>query len=307
MPLIRIAGCQMEPAFADIPANLEKVASLTRKAADAGARLVVFPECALSGYCFDSIEQALPASQPVPGPATELLAGLCRELSLYIVVGMLECADGRVYNAAVLIGPAGVVGTYRKVHLPWLGVDRFTEPGDRGFGVFELSDPALDAGGAAGPPLPWLRVGMNICYDGSFPEGSRVMALRGADLIVLPTNWPPGAEITAEHVVNARAGENNVYFAAINRVGDEGGFHFIGCSKIADHFGRTMVYAEHDRPELLIADIDPALARNKHIVRVPRLHEIDRFRDRRPELYGEVVAPVAGAARRGPGGGGCCG
>jgi predicted amidohydrolase len=304
MPTIRIAGVQMEPVFADRAKNLESIASLTRKAAGMGAKLVIFPECALSGYCFDSVAQALPASEPVPGPSTTKLAELCRELGVYVITGMLERAGEKVYNAAVLIGPAGVVGCYRKVHLPWLGIDRFAEPGDRGFAVYELPEPNGKPGVAA---EPWLKVGMNICYDGSFPEASRVMALHGADLIALPTNWPPAAEITAEHVINTRANENNVYFAAVNRVGTEGGFEFIGCSKIADNLGRTMVYAKHAEPEILVADIDPALARNKHLVRVPKLHEIDRFRDRRPETYAQVVAPVPGGTRRGPGGGSCCG
>ncbi len=93
----------------------------------------------------------------------------------------------------------------------------------------------------------------------------------------------------AEHVINSRALENAVYFAAVNRVGTERGFTFIGHSKIADPSGRTLAYANHDREEILIAEIDPQLARRKHIVRRPGEHEIDRLADRRPELYGPVV------------------
>ena len=163
---------------------------------------------------------------------------------------------------------------YRKIHLPFLGMDRFTTPGDRPFAVHE----------AAG-----MRIGMNICYDGGFPESARVMTLQGADLVVLPTNWPPGAECMAGCAVNTRAMENNIYYAACDRVGDERGFHFIGQSKICDPRGDTLAEAPHDREEIIYAQIDVAKARDKKIVRVPKLHEIDRVRDRRPEMYGEIV------------------
>jgi 5-aminopentanamidase len=126
---------------------------------------------------------------------------------------------------------------------------------------------------------------MNICYDGAFPEAARVMALDGADLIVLPTNWPPGAECTAEFVINARAMENHVYYLAVNRVGTERGFRFIGQSKICGPHGEVLAEARHENEAILYAEIDPALARRKRVVRVPGLHEIDRFADRRPEMY----------------------
>src|SRR6202030_44525 len=109
--------------------------------------------------------------------------------------------------------------TYRKAHRPFLGVDRFTAPGDRPFAVHDL-------GG--------LRVGIHICYDGSFPESARVLTLLGADLVVLPTNWPPGAAGTAKYLVPARALENQVFYAAVNRVGTERGFAFIGRTRIID-------------------------------------------------------------------------
>ena len=110
----------------------------------------------------------------------------------------------------------------------------------------------------------------------------------GADLIVLPTNWPPGAECMAGCAVNTRAMENNVYYAACDRVGDERGFHFIGQSKICDPRGRALAEAG-DREQILYAQVDVAFAREKKIIRVPKLHEIDRLRDRRPEFYDEIV------------------
>lgn len=276
---LKIAAVQCDVALGQPEANLEAMARLAGKAAAQGAELVVFPECAVTGYCFESLEEAHQFAEPVPGPSTRRMHELCRALGLHLVAGMLERDGGRVYNACVLVGPGGVVGRYRKLHLPYLGVDRFTTPGDRPPEVWEVP---TAAGG--------LRVGMNICYDGSFPETARVLALAGADLVVLPTNWPPGAQCTAEYVLNARALENHIYYLAANRVGTERGFTFIGRSRICDPHGRTL-QAAGSEPCTLYAEIEPPLARNKHIVRVPGKHEIHRFRDRRPEMYGLIVQP----------------
>lgn len=271
---MKIAGVQMDVVFGDREANLARITTSLRETAAAGAHLTVFPECSLPGYCFDSLAEARPHAEPIPGPSTSRLADTCRELSVCAVVGLLEADGGRLFNAAALVGSTGVVAKYRKVHLPYLGVDRFTTPGDQPF-----------AAHAAGE----LRVGMSICYDAAFPEAARVLALEGADLIVLPTNWPPGAECTADFVINARAMENNVYYMAVNRVGNERGFRFIGQSKICDPRGKVLVEAPHENETILYAEIDPAFARQKHIVRVPGKHEIDRFADRRPEMYGRLT------------------
>lgn len=270
---IKIAGVQMDVAFADKAKNLRRIIQFTEAAAMDGARLVVFPECAVTGYCFESREEALPFAERVPGPSCEQVAKVCERLNVCVILGLLEQDGDKLFNAAVLIGPQGVLGSYRKVHLPYLGVDRFTTPGDQGFKVFEVAQ---------------VRVGMNICYDGAFPEAARVMALDGADLIALPTNWPPGAECTADYVINTRALENKVYYLAVNRVGTERGFRFIGKSKICDTHGNTLAVAEHDHETTLYAEIDTSEARRKRIVRVPEKHIIDRFADRRPEMYGRI-------------------
>lgn len=273
---MKIAGAQMDVQLGDVAANLAGMLSRLRAAVAQGAQLVVFPECALSGYCFESLDEARAHAQTIPGPATEQMRRACADLGCHAIFGLLESDGSRLFNAAVLVGPSGVVGSYRKVHLPYLGIDMFTTPGDRPFAVH-----------AAGE----VRVGMNICYDAAFPEASRVMALQGADLIALPTNWPPGAECTAASVINARALENGVFFIAVNRVGVERGFEFIGRSKLVDPYGRTIVEARGLGEEILVADIDVERARNKHYIRVPGKHEIDRFADRRPEFYGPVTEP----------------
>jgi predicted amidohydrolase len=132
---------------------------------------------------------------------------------------------------------------------------------------------------------------MHICYDGGFPEPARVMSLLGADLLVLPTNWPTHSECAAEHTIPARALENTVYVIAVNRVGEESGFRFIGTSSVADPGGRVLAKAGGQAEEMFLADIDPARARQKHLVRVPGRHEINRIADRRPRFYQVIVEP----------------
>ena len=271
-----IAGIQTDVVFQDVNANLTALESQVRSEVARGTQLTVFPECFTTGYCFDSLDDAMALAENVPGPTTERIAKLCKELNTFVVCGMLEKSGTQLFNTAVLVGPDGLIGSYRKVHLPFLGVDRFTTPGDRPFEVFE----------AAG-----VRIGMLICYDGGFPEASRVLAIQGADIILLPTNWPPGGAYMAEFSINCRAMENGVYFAAVNRVGTENGFTFIGKSRICSPVGATMTSIDNDTPGILRAEIDPAAARAKRIVRIPGRHIIDRMADRRPDMYGEICEP----------------
>jgi predicted amidohydrolase len=276
MTLIRVAAVQMEPRFREVTANLEVILGTTRQAAHAGAQLVAFPECALTGYCFDSKGEALDMAEPIPGPSTEAVASVCAEWGAFAVYGLLERDGQRLYNACALVGPEGVIGSYRKVHLPYMGVDRWANPGDRPFAVHEVAG---------------VRVGMHICYDGAFPETGRVLTLLGADLLVLPTNWPTHSECAAEHMVACRAMENVVYMMAVNRVGQERGFRFIGRSSIADPTGAIIAAASPDAEQILYAEVDPARSRQKRLVRVPGKAEIDRITDRRPEFYGLLVEP----------------
>jgi predicted amidohydrolase len=274
--IYRVAGVQMDPKLGRLDENLERIVERLEAAARAGAHLVVFPECALSGYGFSSREEGLAHAVPIGGPAVRRVVAACERSRCYAVFGLLERDGSRLFNACVLAGPDGVIGSYRKVHLPYLGIDMFVDPGDRPFAVH-------DAGG--------VRVGMHICYDGSFPESARVLSLLGADLLVLPTNWPTHSECAAEHMIPTRAMENTVYAMAVNRVGEESGFRFIGSSSIVDPNGRVLARAGVDTDEIITAEIDPSRARQKHLVRVPDRHEIDRFRDRRPRFYEPLVAP----------------
>jgi len=274
--VMRAAAVQMDVRLGEVSHNLAVMLAKLHEAADHGAKLVVFPECALTGYGFESREEAWPYAQAIPGPSVQSFAAECARREIWAIYGLLERDGECLYNSCVLVGPNGVVGSYRKVHLPFLGVDRFTDPGNRPFEVQEIGR---------------LRVGMHICYDGAFPESGRVLGLLGADLLVLPTNWPPHSECAAEHMIACRAFENVVFAVAVNRVGEERGFRFIGRSSFADPKGTILAMASPDDEEILYADIDPARSRQKRLVRVPGKHEVDRIGDRRPSFYRTIVEP----------------
>ena len=275
---VKIAAVQMDPKITKNRENLDKVLLETRIAAKNGADLIVFPECALTGYVFSSREEVMPFTESIPGASTESLAAYCKELGVHVIVGLLEKDADKYYNAAVLIGPGGLVGKYRKTHLPFLGVDRFLDAGDEPFQVYKT---------------PIGNIGINICYDCNFPEGARVMTLLGADIIVLPTNWPVGREKVPGYVINTRAFENNVHFVAADRVGNERGASFIGRSKIISASGDTLAEASSDKEETIYAEVSLMEARQKQVVFKPGEFEVNFIRDRRPELYGEVTKQQA--------------
>ena len=182
MDTVRVAAVQFDPQIGRVEQNLGAMRERLAEAADRGAKLVVFPECALAGYCFESRAEALEYAETIPGPSLDRVARECAERGVSAIVGLLERDGERLFNACALVTPGGVAASYRKVHLPFLGVDRFTDPGDRPFEVVE----------GAG-----LRIGMHICYDGAFPEVGRILSLLGADLLALPTNWPIRTEVQA--------------------------------------------------------------------------------------------------------------
>ncbi|MEZ6122839.1 MAG: carbon-nitrogen hydrolase family protein [Planctomycetaceae bacterium] len=273
---MQISGIQTDVTLGDRAANLQRMQAAVETEVAAGSQLIVFPECFTSGYCFDSKDEAMQHAETMDGESVRFAAELCRRHNCSIVFGMLERDGDRLFNVAALVGPQGLIGSYRKTHLPFLGVDRFTSFGDRPYEVF-------DVGG--------VRVGMLICYDGGFPEASRVLAVRGADIILLPTNWPPGAEYMSCFSINARAMENGLYFLAVDRIGKERGFSFIGRSRFCDPVGATLDSADHADPAVIRATIDVSKARTKTIVRVPGKHIIDRMADRRPELYSPLTEP----------------
>jgi 5-aminopentanamidase len=272
---MQVAVAQIEPKLFEKEHNLDACLARLEGAAAAGAELLVLPECAIPGYMFSSAEEALPYAEEIPGPSTDALAAACRRLDVHVVCGLLERDGDALRNAAVLVGPDGLIGVYRKTHLPYLGVDRFVTPGDE-LSVWET---------------PLGRIGIEICYDLRFPEVTRTLALQGADIVAHPTNFPLAARIQTELITCARAAENRVYLLTANRVGKERWGEFCGWSQIVDPYGSRLAEAGETGEALLVAEIDVEQARDKDYV-VPGEYELYLLGDRRPELYGALTEPV---------------
>jgi predicted amidohydrolase len=269
---MRVAVAQIEPKLADKERNLEVCVARLEEAAAENAQLLVLPECAIPGYMFDSLEEALSFAEEVPGPASEALERECRRLGLHVVCGLLERDGDLLRNTAVLVGPNGLIGSYRKSHLPFLGADRFVTPGDE-LHVWDT---------------PLGRIGVEICYDLRFPEVTRTLALKGADIVAHPTNFPMAARVQTEVITRARAAENRIYLLTANRVGTERTGEFCGWSQIVDPYGTRLDEADETEERLLVADAELEKARDKDYV-IPGEYELYLFGDRRPELYGALV------------------
>ncbi|TWU40716.1 carbon-nitrogen hydrolase family protein [Novipirellula artificiosorum] len=269
-----IACVQTDIGFANRSENQNRIGDALGEASKRGAELVVMPECMLSGYAYESRDHAMEQAITLDHPVFGEIAQVCAARRLHVTFGFLETDGQRLFNASVLVGPAGIAGHYRKIHLPHLGVDRFVDRGDIPYQAF----PAGEA-----------KVGLAICYDSSFPEPMRVLGLGGAEIIALGTNWPTAAERTAQIVPPARSMENHLFFVAANRIGSEGGFEFCGRSSICGPDGVVLAQSHDNAPVILYADVNLTEARNKRIERTPGTHVIDRFKDRCPEFYGRIT------------------
>jgi len=272
-PPIRVSCIQFAPQIGAVAANTARAAELVRAAAAEGSGLIVLPELASTGYVFETQEEAASLAEPVPdGPTTRAWAALAAELGIHLVAGIAEKAGGTLYNAAVIVGPEGYIGTYRKAHL-WDRENLFFARGDLGFPVF---DTALG------------KVGVAICYDGWFPETFRQLALGGAEIVCIPTNWvpmpdqPAGEAAMANTLHRAAAHSNGLFIACADRVGTERGQPFEGQSLIIGPKGWPLAGpASRDRTEILSAVVDLAEAGAKDLNRFNSL-----LRDRRTDIYG---------------------
>jgi len=270
---MKVAVVQMDVKILEKQRNLEKILEGLESAARAGAGIAVFPECALTGYCFTGRDEADPFAEPVPGPSSEKLWRAAKSLDCTVVFGLLERDGDRIFNAAAVVTPQGIAGTFRKLHLPCLGIDRIITPGDKPFPVFETLHG---------------KIGINICFDCSFPEAGRVLKLKGAQLLAIPTNFPIGSD-SWQHTPKVRAIENHFHVAVADRVGEERGFRFSGHSQIVDFTGQVLAEAGETEETILIADLDLIGADRNRVVRVPGQWEFDRIAARRPEMYGPLV------------------
>ncbi len=272
---VRVCGVQTDPRLGEPATNSELIRDRMSEAVSQGAQLVVFPEAALTGYVFDTREEALDGAVDAGSPAVQRVREAARKLGVWSVFGAIErvrnsgtaAGHDRLYNSAFLCTPSGELHRYRKVHTLCLGVDRFTTPGDEGFRVWEL---------------PFGRIGLNICYDGSFPESARILKLLGAQLIVLPTNWPELYLSTEK--IRLRALENHLYYLAVNRVGTERGVTFPGGSTAAGPRGELLAELGAE-PLSFMVEMDLASADANRVVEDPGKYEFDYVADRRPDAY----------------------
>lgn len=250
-PTTKCAAVQIDPKLMKKEKNLQKILLKIREAVANGVRLIVFPECVLTGYVFSSREETAAYAETIPGPATEAVTAVCRELDVYVIFGLLEKDDDRLYNAAALVGPGGLIGKYRKTHLYMSGLDRFVDAGDMPLEVHRT---------------PVGNVGILMYHDLDFPEPARVLMSKGADILAVPANWPCLTSDVPRPVVTTRAVENLVHVVAANRVGTERNVTFLGQSKIVNAVGRTKIDASMTGEEIIYAEIDLAFARQKHPV-----------------------------------------
>lgn len=268
------ASLQFNPLMYELDANIDALCDVLGQLFDqTGARLVVAPEMCTTGYGYTSRADIEPYVDTIPGKATEAVGELCAEHGAYVVFGMAERDEETdiYYNAAVLVGPDGVVGKYRKTH-QWETEEHWAAWGDLGFPVFDT-----DLG----------RIGINICMDAAYMESARCLAVAGANILCFPTN----SSAQAIAALPARAMQNGMYVVSGNRSNTENGFHMIGGSAIWSPEGELLAQAplvmtsdeDIDEAAWYTAQIDPALYDNDNRARMA---------GRRPELYQNLLLHI---------------
>ncbi|MFH8517107.1 carbon-nitrogen hydrolase family protein [Streptomyces gelaticus] len=265
MPPLRTALLQNSGRPGHVAENIEVLDGAARRAADAGARLLVCPELFLTGYAIGAEVPRL--AEPADGPSALAVGEIAARHGLAVLYGYPEREGEQIFNAAQLIGPDGTaLANYRKTHL---------------FGGFEQEWFTPGEQAVVQAELDGVRIGIVICYDVEFPENVRAHALAGTDLLLVPTAVMHPFQFVAESVVPVRAFENQMYVAYVNRTGQEGEFEFVGLSCLAGPDGAVRSRAGRGK-ELVVGEVDPALLSASRAAN-PYLH------DRRPGLYGSLV------------------
>ena len=265
----RAAVCQFEPLLLDKEANLVRMEDLVRRAAAEGARLAVFAECCLTGYGvgrdgYRMIELAEPVDGPERGPSVRRMEQVAADTGVQVVFGMPErAAGGRVHNSAVIVDPSGATTVaHRKAHL-WGAEGKIFTPGDSFL-------PRMAPEGLLGPL---------VCYDLDYPESSRTLVMRGAEVLTVCNAFPrPWVDYQRTYAL-ARAMENSVYVVLANYQGRVRTFDFFGGSVIVDPYGRVLAEAGTEEA-VLVAEVDlDVVARARK--------ELGYLAGRRPDLYVE--------------------
>jgi predicted amidohydrolase len=266
---IKIALAQISCKQGNKAENIKKIENQVTKAKQQGAELVILPELSLTGYTMR--DRIYELAETIPGHSTTAFEKLAKKTGSYIVFGMPELSEktqATVYNAAVLVGPDGFIGKYRKMCLPTHSVfeeKRYFRPGNQTT-VFET-----ELG----------KIGLIICYDIFFPEVSRLTRLKGAQLIVCISASPATRRTFFETLTVARAIENTAFLAYVNLVGIEDGLQFWGGSRLVGPNGKTFVQAKYDEEDLVVDEISYADIR-------PTETFVPILKDLRPELFDKL-------------------
>jgi predicted amidohydrolase len=259
--------------------NLERALAHIKDAAAAGVNLVVFGELYLTGYRTDEWLHRWATRLDPPDLHVQALIDASRRHGVHTIMGMAthgQAMPGDVYNSSLLIGPSGLVGVYRKIHVagfPYsqgISVERcFYSPGN------EL--PVFDT--------PLGRIGLHICYDLTYPETVRTLVLKGAELVINSSATVCGMETYVQHAMFTRAVENSTWLAICSVVGDQRGDQLVGGSRVLDPTGRVVGIAGENVDTVVIADVDLDLTQ-------PVRSKLHSFSIRQPDLYRPMVEPV---------------
>ncbi len=273
----RIACVQFEPVVGEKQHNIALSLRHLEAAALQGAQLIVMPELCNSGYMFKDRLEAFSMAEEIPtGPTCVAWLKAAHRLGVTIVAGIAERQGEVLYNSAVVLGPDGYIGTFRKMHL-WNAENLYFEPGNLGFPVFNT---------------PFGRLGVAICYDIWFPETFRIQAIKGVDIVCVPTNWVPipgqaqGRDAMATVLAMAAAHSNSIFIACADRIGTERKQLFIGQSVIVGCAGWPLAGpASVDQEEIIFADVELAHARRSR-----NWNDFNQIlRDRRTDFYDEML------------------
>jgi predicted amidohydrolase len=277
--MTRIVCQQLAPRIGSLDANRELSLNAIAAAVAERADVIVLPELVTSGYVFESAQEAASLAIPVTDPLLREWGAAASRGDAVVIGGFCERGDdGKIYNSAAVVDGSGVLGVYRKVHL-WDREKLWFTAGDAAPRVFDTSHG---------------RIGVIVCYDLEFPEMTRTLALAGAELIVVPTNWPlverPDGERPPEvTIAMAAARVNRVSIACCDRVGTERGEEWTGGTSIVDENGWVLASQTGKGPAKALIDLT-----RSHDKSMTRLADV--FGDRRPEIYGAVCEPQADGA-----------